>query len=513
MSEEKRLSRPLKEKSISIQLLILSDASSVVNSIVSTLAQAQLAIAWQQITTKQEYDSIISQSQPDLVLYDAALSTISLDEALNSVSTSDRQIPLLVVNAEQNIPSAVAAIKAGATDYLTPEALTKLPEIVLSTHKESSFCPETQPATEIELQLQKLISQNADGILVVDDRGTVRFVNPASVKLLGKSKEELMSTPFGFPVVNGDFLEVDLPVSPDKILVAQMRVSQIQWQGADASLVSLRDITQLKQAEEEIAQLLQESRSANRAKDEFLAVLSHELRTPLNPIMGWSQLLVKGGLSEAQIARGAEIIQRNAMLQTQLIADILDISRMIRGKLELHPIPLNLAEVIDHAIETVNLSAQAKSIKIVTELDRDLGLVRGDATRLQQVVWNLLTNAVKFTSHGGSVKVGLTAVDLPFGNLPEFDITGDIAKQPFSYAQIQVIDSGKGIQPEFLPYVFDYFRQAESSKSRSEGGLGLGLAIVRRITELHGGEVSVTSPGLGKGATFTVLLPLLGAEE
>lgn len=506
MSEEKYVLKPLTEK-ISIKLLILSNDYSVINSLVSILTQERWAIAWQQANTKSEYERIISQSQPDLVLYDARPNTISLSEALACLAVGDRQIPLLVVNGEDSVPSAVAAIKAGAIDYLTAEALVELPERVRRTYQQPAFDSKIQSA-EIEIHLQKLISQNADGILVVGDGGRVKFVNPAAVKLLGKSQAELTGSCLGFPVVNGDFLEVDLPVSRDRTIVAQMRVSRIQWQGSNAFLVSLRDITQLKQAEEEIAQLLKQAQAANRAKDEFLAVLSHELRTPLNPIMGWSQILAKGGLSEAQITRGAEIIQRNAMLQTQLIADILDISRIIRGKLELQPMQINLADVIDRAVETVHLSAQAKSIEIVPKLDRDLGLVRGDATRLQQVVWNLLTNSVKFTPQGGSVEVYLTGVNVPFGNLAEFDM----AKTTPSHAQIQVIDSGKGIKPEFLPYVFDYFRQAENSKTRSEGGLGLGLAIARRIIELHGGEISVTSSGLGKGATFTVLLPLAVAD-
>ena len=270
--------------------------------------------------------------------------------------------------------------------------------------------------------------------MVVNQQGIVRFVNPAALQLLGKESDELINQPFGFPVVNGDFLEVDIPLSSTEMLVAQMRVSQIQWQGAKAFVVSLRDITQLKQAEEDIVRLLEKAQSASRAKDEFLAVLSHELRTPLNPIVGWSQLLVKGNLTESQIKKGVEIIQRNAMLQAQLIGDILDISRIIQGKL------------------------------INTDLDPNAALVQGDPTRLQQVIWNLLSNAVKFTPIGGRVEVRLASVNTAVQqeNNPE-------TKLSFPYAQIQISDTGKGIAPEFLPYVFDYFRQAESTKSRTEG--------------------------------------------
>ena len=409
---------------------------------------------------------------------------------------SNLQIPVLVINGESSISAAVAAIKAGAVDYLASEALSELPNaITKALLEQNNLCFQSLCETQSEQQLQKLISENADGIIVVDKQGIVQFVNPAALELLGKSSAELMGEALGFPVVNGDYLEVDIPISNNKTLVAQMRVSQIQWQGANAYVVSLRDITQLKQAEEEKVKLLEEAQAANRAKDEFLAILSHELRTPLNPIVGWSQILVRGGLSEAQVKKGAEIIHRNAMLQTQLIEDILDISRIIRGKLKLQVCPVDLVEVINNALQTVSLAAQAKSIQIQTSLKK-MALVEGDATRLQQIVWNLLSNAVKFTPNGGTVKVRLSLKQ----------------DKLLSYVQIQVTDSGKGITPEFLPYVFDYFRQAESTKSRSEGGLGLGLAIVRRLVELHGGDITASSPGLGKGATFTVILPIVACS-
>jgi len=471
-----------------IEILILADTSSV-NSIASILEGADLQFNWQQVTNLAEYDS--ASVNLDLVLYDANFEKITLDRAISFFSTSNLQIPVLVINGESKIPAAVAAIKSGAVDYLA-DALTQLPQtITKALSKPDYLCLQSQREAQSEQQLQKLISENADGIIVVDERGIVQFVNPAALKLLGKSSAKLMGEALGFPVVNGDYLEVDIPINKNKTLVAQMRVSQIQWQGTKAYVVSLRDITQLKQAEEERVKLLDEAQAANRAKDEFLAILSHELRTPLNPIVGWSQLLVRGGLPEAQIKKGAQIIQRNAMLQTKLISDILDISRIVRGKFKLQISLVNLVNTINNGLDTIDLAAQAKSIEIQTNLE-EIGLVKGDPTRLQQVVWNLLTNAVKFTPNGGTVEIKLSSKQDKF----------------ISYAQIQVIDSGKGIAPEFLPHVFDYFRQAESTKSRSEGGLGLGLAIVHRLIELHGGDVTASSKGLGKGATFTVSLPI-----
>ncbi|HEY9802921.1 MAG TPA: ATP-binding protein [Leptolyngbyaceae cyanobacterium] len=243
---------------------------------------------------------------------------------------------------------------------------------------------------------------------------------------------------------------------------------------------------------------------ANRMKDEFLAILSHELRSPLNAILGWAQLLQSRKLNEAQIAKGLETIERNAKTQTKLIEDLLDISRMIRGKLRLNVCTCNLIPIIETAIENISLAAQAKDIELTFSLENPLTensplQISGDPERLQQIIWNLLTNAIKFTPSGGKVEVRLTKNLIHEQNQP-------IAN---SYAQIQVIDTGIGINPSFLPYVFDRFRQADSSSTRSHGGLGLGLAIVRHLVELHGGTVHVHSQGEGEGATFTVKLPIL----
>ncbi|MBD1845543.1 PAS domain S-box protein [Cyanobacteria bacterium FACHB-63] len=258
------------------------------------------------------------------------------------------------------------------------------------------------------------------------------------------------------------------------------------------------DITDRKRAEAERVQLLEQEReareqaeAANRIKDEFLAVLSHELRTPLNPILGWSRLLRQGILDTRKTTAALETIERNAKLQTQLIDDLLDISRILQGKLSLKSVPVDLNTTITAAIETVQLAVEAKGIHIQTQFECEGVTVLGDGGRLQQVVWNLLTNAVKFTPETGQIQIRLSTTQ--------------------SRAQIQVTDTGRGIRSEFLPYVFDTFRQADSTTTRTFGGLGLGLAIVRHLVELHGGTVQAESPGEGQGATFTVTLPLMPA--
>lgn len=271
--------------------------------------------------------------------------------------------------------------------------------------------------------------------------------------------------------------------------------SPIRFRGKDALLILAHDITQRRQAEAEKVELLareqtarQEAETANRAKDEFLATVSHELRTPLNAIYGWARLLQMGDLDRETIASAYETIERNAKAQAQLIDDLLDVSRIIAGKLRLDVRPIELKTVIEAAVETVQPAADAKEITFQSVFDVRVGLISGDPDRLQQVVWNLLSNAIKFTPSGGRVEVRLDRVD--------------------DSVQICVRDTGIGISREFLPYVFDRFRQAEGTSTRVHGGLGLGLAIVRHLVELHGGTVSADSPGEGQGATFRVRLPL-----
>jgi signal transduction histidine kinase/ActR/RegA family two-component response regulator len=236
-----------------------------------------------------------------------------------------------------------------------------------------------------------------------------------------------------------------------------------------------------------------EAEEANRLKDEFLATVSHELRTPLNSIIGWVTMLRHSRLSEEARERALEAVERSAKSQSQLIEDLLDVSRIITGKLQLNVNPVELAAVINAAIETVRPAAEAKGIELRMLLDRQTAPVSGDYDRLQQVVWNILSNAIKFTPSGGKVKVALKGGD--------------------SHVEIIVSDTGKGIRQDFLPFVFDRFRQADGSITRHFAGLGLGLAIARHLVELHGGTVRVESEGEGKGATFTVRLPVMNLPE
>ena len=288
---------------------------------------------------------------------------------------------------------------------------------------------------------------------------------------------------------DGRLLNISLTVSPIKDHDGNI---------VGASKVA-RDITERKEAEREFGRLLlreKESRAqaeeANRLKDEFLAVVSHELRTPLNAIVGWASLLRMRNLDD-QTMRAIETIQRNAQTQNQLIGDLLDVSRIVSGQLRLNIRPFELISVVNAAIEVIQPSAEAKSIRVQTVLDAAAEPVVGDPDRLQQIFWNLLSNAVKFTPIQGEIRIRL--------------------RRNKSHVEFVVSDTGRGIEPKVLPYVFDRFRQADSSTTREHGGLGLGLAIVRHLVELHGGTVLARSEGEGKGAEFIVQLPISAAVQ
>jgi signal transduction histidine kinase len=507
-----------------LDLLILADSPSNIDRWLLPLQEAGWHLNWQQVATPNEYRAQLNGGI-DLILADANLREFALEDAIALLRDRGLEIPAIVISRNPSIAEAMGCLKTGAADYLKEEQLAELPEAVerlLETRKDSPPPHRSQLKQQLqeqtaemarlqaqsqrdsaergraeaariksEAQLQTIVAKIADGIIVVDERGIVRFVNPAALALFDRREEELLGRVLGFPAIGEDKAEVDLRRRGGDCAIAQMRVVKIEWQGNRAYLLSLRDITERKRAEEERQQLLERAEAANRIKDEFLAVVSHELRTPLNPILGWSKLLRTKRLSESKRMQALETIERNASLQAQLIDDLLDISRILRGKLSVNAIPLNLAKIAKAAIETVSLAATAKSIEIHTDFEPEVGLVSGDANRLQQVVWNLLSNAVKFTPSGGRIDVRLDRVD--------------------GYVQLQVSDTGKGINPDFLPYIFDYFRQENSTSTRAVGGLGLGLAIVRHLVELHGGTVEADSPGLNQGATFSVQLPVISS--
>ena len=369
---------------------------------------------------------------------------------------------------------------------------------------------------EEQAYLAAIVESSDDAIISKDLNGVVRSWNAAAERMFGYTAEELVGKPIRliipaerlaeeddilarlrrgervdhFQTVrrtkDGRFIDVSLTVSP---------VRDASGRVIGASKIA-RDVTDQKRAAVERDRLLEAERAArgeaeraNRAKDDFVAMVSHELRTPLNAILGWTQLMTRGRNDPALIQRGMDVVARNTRLQAQLISDLLDISRIVAGKLQLETRSVDLRSIVGEALVTMEAEARSKGVVIEPLLDDAGALVHGDASRLQQICWNLLSNAVKFTPRGGRVRARLT-FDGP-------------------WARIEVADTGVGIRPEFLPHVFDRFQQADRSITRQFGGLGLGLSIVKHLVELHGGTVQAASEGEGKGSTFTVTLPVV----
>jgi signal transduction histidine kinase/ActR/RegA family two-component response regulator len=390
-------------------------------------------------------------------------------------------------------------------------------------------------------QFQEVASLLPEPLLLLSGSGQILVANPSAVNLLNSNKQELQGALLAELVTDPpDKLTTYLRMcskSRQRIIgslsfrMADGQATKIRSEGAVAqpwsadkpALILLRlrpadttasrfielnkridqlarEIRERRRMEEEREQLLAREKAARReaeiasqAKDEFLATMSHELRTPLNAILGWARMLRNGKLDEPTTARALEVIERNAKLQAQLIDDVLDVSRIITGKLRLDVSPIHLSQVVESAVEVVRPAAESKQIRLQVVLDPKAGPVAGDANRLQQVIWNLLSNAIKFTPKNGRVQIRLERIN--------------------SHVKLTVSDTGIGISPEFLPYVFDRFRQADSALSRKHGGLGLGLAIARQLVELHGGDVEVESPGEEQGATFIVRLPVIIAHN
>jgi PAS domain S-box-containing protein len=366
-----------------------------------------------------------------------------------------------------------------------------------------------------DARFRVLLEAAPDAMIISDSQGQIVLVNAQTERLFGYPREELTGRPVeilippryrdshvrhraGFgrspgtrPMGMG--LELFGCRRDGTEFPVEISLSPLVTEEGRFAVAAVRDISERKQIELARAQLEQEqaarknAEEANRLKDEFLATLSHELRTPLTAIVGWASMLRRKQLDPAMSEKALEAIERNAAAQTQLIGDILDISRIAVGKLRIAPEVINVADIAEAAITTVSPSAKAKAISVRPHIEPTGAVVHGDAARLQQVLWNLLSNAIKFTPRGGIVDVTVRSIH--------------------SVVEVRVTDTGIGIRADFLPHVFDMFRQGDASSTRAHGGLGLGLAIVRRLVELHGGTVAVESAGQGAGTTFTVHLP------
>lgn len=451
-----------------------------------------------------------AQEQPDLILLDIQLPDITGLEVCKRLKRNPAMSSTPVLHLTATYGAAqeqAAALEGGADGYLThpvePIVLVATIRALLRTRTAE------MQARRLTSWWQSTFDAIGHGVGIVGRDGRYLRCNKALADLTGTTPDAMIGVPAN-PFLPGavappEGWAVDRVFATGKRAWAEIGIGE-RWyevvadpvlydEGKVSAVVrTLKDITARKAADGRMAELLQREQSAreeaervNRLKDEFLATLSHELRTPLNAIVGWIHLLRQGGLDEEQTAQAVETIARNAHQQSQLISDILDVSRIIAGKLRVERRPMDLVRVVHDAWETIKPAAEAKGISYETVFDPAAGPFNGDPDRLQQVVWNLLSNAVKFTPRGGRIEVFL-------GGEP-------------SSVRLRVEDSGAGIDPAFLPYVFDRFRQEDSSSTRRHAGLGLGLAIVRHLVELHGGTVSARNRSTGSGAIFEIHLP------
>ncbi|HJP82823.1 MAG TPA: ATP-binding protein [Fimbriimonadaceae bacterium] len=359
----------------------------------------------------------------------------------------------------------------------------------------------------VESSDDAIVTKSLEGIVTSWNKGAERIFGFTAEEIIGKSiltiipperhhEEPVILAKIAAGERIDHFETVRMAKDGSKVHIS-LTVSPIK--DFDGNIVGIskiaRDISSRLEAESAIRALLESERAARRRaeklgtiKDEFLATLSHELRTPLNSILGWIQLIRRNPGNEKVVAEGIEVVERNARIQTSLISDLLDISRVISGKMILDIQRVSLPIIVDRSLESVRSAANAKGIEITTQLDHVPDALNGDPARLQQILWNLLSNAIKFTPRAGSIAINLRRIG--------------------SYIEVSISDTGIGIKPEFLPHLFERFSQQDSSHARVHGGLGIGLALVKHLAELHGGSVRASSPGEGLGATFTVTLPL-----
>lgn len=396
--------------------------------------------------------------------------------------------------------AAVEAVRRGGDCLFRPLSIDRFRSAIQAAIERRRREAAQLPAHVEATSLLNIIEHNCDGILVVDAAGILRLANPAACGLLNRSAADLLGQPFGYPVSVDDRTEIDL-VNNGTVRTVEMRVARIMWEGVPALLAAIRDVTARKRAEEamlrfnaelerRVSERTTQLEAASRAKDQFLAALSHELRTPLTPVLLTVSAMEQDASLTASVRNDLQTIRHNIELEARLIDDLLDLSRIIRGKLQLNLRPTDPVTCLQRAIEICQGDANQKGVRLTTHHVASDARLLADPARLQQVFWNLLKNAIKFTPHGGEVIVRSAAA----GDGP---------------LKIEVRDNGIGIEPHLLSKIFDPFEQGDPAITRQFGGLGLGLAIAKAIVEVHRGRLSASSGGPGLGAAFLVELPVI----
>jgi PAS domain S-box-containing protein len=507
-----------------VNILLVDDQSANLLALESILAdmdqnliRAESGRAALRALLEQEFAVILLDVQmPDLNGFETASLIRERDKS--------RDTPIIFLTAlSRNETNVFRGYELGAVDYIFkpfhPEVLrAKVSVFVELFRKREAIKHQAQQLAQLSRQNDLILKAAAEGIFGVDLNGTSTFVNPAAASMIGRHPEEVGGRDIHsmlHPSVPGvatcdvrlcafygalhgervrDEVQDTFFRDDGTSFPVEFHASPIQDEtGKPIGLViTFRDVTEKRAAAlaAENERRYREAEAQNRAKDNFLATLSHELRTPMTSILGWVQFLRAGDYSEEELIEALQMIESSAKLQKRLIDDMLDVSRIVLGKFHVDLRPIRLSEIVEAAVTTARPDAAERGVRLTSEIEPVEDLVEADATRLQQVIGNILSNAIKFTPAGKQVDLQLHRAD---GNL-----------------RIRVHDEGEGIEPGFLPHVFERLRQADASSKRS--GLGLGLAIARHIVDLHNGDIKAESDGLGKGATFTVTLPLIAQQ-
>ncbi|NMO17007.1 response regulator [Pyxidicoccus fallax] len=497
------------EPAVALGRVLLADDNADMRGYVARILSGA---GWKVETARDGLEALAATRArvPDVVLSDVMMPGLDgfglLDALRKEPRTAD--VPIILLSARAGEEATVEGLKAGANDYLVKPFSAR--ELLARVEGAVRTARAQREQRRAEADRERFFQLAPDLFCIAGMDAYFRRVNPAFPQTLGWSEEELYAQTF-LSLVHPDDVAATL-AEMKKLAQGQVTVrlenryrcknGEYKWLAWAAAPVveqgfmyaAARDITEARRAQVERERLLaaesearREAEAANRLKDEFLSTVSHELRTPLTAMLGWVQLLRTGNLPLERQARALETVERNARAQGQLIEDLLDVSRILSGKMRLEVEPVDVSTVVEQALDSVRPAADAKGIRVQSVMD-SAGTIMGDSHRLQQVVWNLLSNAVKFTPRGGRVQVFVERRD--------------------SSVEITVADTGRGIEPAFLPHVFERFRQADSGTRRQYGGLGLGLSIVRHLVEMHGGTVSAASRGEGSGATFIVKLPV-----
>lgn len=506
-----------------LKILHLEDNAIDSELVAADLEEGEIFAEICRVETRASFTEALKNDSFDLILADYSLPSFDGLSALLIARELVPNTPFIIFSGAVGEEIAVEMLKSGATDYIFKHRLERFLPSVRRALREAEERRKTKIAElkrfEAEKRFEMLSSVATEIIWDINYVSGSVWTSESIYKVTGFRQDEIGGNEWWRKMIHeqdservfDDFLKSLKNLSKDWNDQFRLRCKDGSYihvlsrafivydeNGAPLRMVgSMSDITSRIVAEEERQKLLeserearQRSEEANRLKDEFLATVSHELRTPLNAILGWATMLRRNELNEEEQRRAVEVIEQSARAQNRIIEDILDVSRIITGKLQLNPQPLNIGQAVRAVVDSVCPAAVPKSITIEVDIPENIGTIDADASRIQQIIWNILSNAVKFTPVGGKVFIS--------------------AEDDGKCVEIKVRDTGKGIAPDFLPFVFDRFRQAESPTTRHYGGLGLGLSIVKNLVEMHGGTVSVTSEGVGKGAVFGISLPRQG---